>query len=57
MKSKFFTLFYTLLGLLLLNNQASAALVNLANAGFENPYLNDGQGTSSIPGWNVSNID
>ena len=57
MKSKCLTLLFLLFGLLLLNNTASAALVNLANAGFENPYLNDNEGTSFIPGWNVTNID
>ena len=55
MKSKIFSL-CILLGLLL-NNQANAALINLVNASFENPYLEDTQGSFAISGWNVENID
>ncbi|MCU7882685.1 MAG: hypothetical protein KZQ82_00625 [Candidatus Thiodiazotropha sp. (ex Lucinoma annulata)] len=37
--------------------QTHAATINLQNAGFEIPYLEDNMGTFSITGWNVTNIN
>lgn len=37
-------------------NLSNASSINIVNAGFEDPYLDDNWATTDLSGWNVTNI-
>ncbi len=45
------------IGLMLFDVQVVAAPIPIENSSFESPYLSDGQGSFSIPGWAVFDTD